>query len=338
MSATIEINQVGKREDLRDFISLADVRERPLLAMATKMEGPGNMRIDWQVDKFDTADADNSVADGVDVSTFDDKAEHRALLSNYCQKFRRSWRVGDLAENISNIAGLKGGEAARAVDKCLEEIARDIEKCIGSNNKAQLETGSSTPYKTRGLGAWLERSDSGVRADVTPDAVLPIPAAFEVPAASVNTTDPVLESGLKAVLASVYAQWGKSASLDMVCGPSVRNDISGFTQTQFGSDATTAVASAASVRAFNADLNGKKIVSSITMYEGDFNSVRLHTSLLLPDNDYAYVIPFDFFGVAWGRQPRVKQLEDQGGGPRGYVDAIIGLVIKNPTVFGVFEG
>lgn len=335
MSATIEINQIGKREDLRDFISLANVRQRPLLAMATKLEGPQNMRLDWQVDDYDTPNGSNAVADGVDVSTFEDKAENRALLSNYCQKFRKPWRVGDIAENISNVAGLKGGEAARAVDKCLEEIARDIETCIGSNNGAQLETGSSVPYKTRGLGAWLERSDTGVRADVVPDTVLPINSSYEIPAASVNsdTSATLTEDEFKKVLASIFSQWGQSSMLDLVSHTGVRNAITNFTQFAAGTHTY-----ASSIRAFNAELSSKKITSSVTVYEGDYNTVNLHTSLLLPDSDYAYVIPFDYFGVAWGRQPRVRQLEDQGGGPRGYVDAILGVVVKNPTVFGVFEG
>jgi hypothetical protein len=331
MAQTLQINQVGKREDLRDFISVADVRDRPLLAMSKKVEAPGNMRIDWQADKFDTADGDNAVADGVDVSSFDAKDKDRALISNYCQKFRKPWMVGDIAENISNIAGLSGGEAAGAVDKCLEEIGRDIETCIGSNNAAQLETGSTVPYKTRGLGRFLY---SATRNGTSADTVLPIPAAYYTPAASTDTDTAatLTEAEFKDVLTSIFTQWGKQTTLDLVAGTALRNQITNYTQTVQSTNFYS------SVRAFNQDLDGKKITSSITSYEGDYNTINLHTSLLLPSSSYGYVIPFDYMCLAWGRQPRIRQLEDQGGGPRGYVDAIIGLIVKNPTVFGCFEG
>lgn len=331
--ATVQINQVGAREDLRDFIAVSDVRDRPILAMAEKAEAPGNMRIDWQADKYATPNGDNAVADGKDVDTFADKAEDRALLSNYAQKYRRSWMVGDIAENISNIAGASGGEAARAVDKSLEEVARDIETGISSNNAAQLETGPNTPYKLRGLGKWLVDAAGTGRSSVTEDTVLPFNDDYKPPTASLDSNANPTESEFNDVLAAVFGQWGKQASLDLIAGTTLRQDITGYSQTSTGVTETNS-----SIRTFNQDLDGKKITNSITVYEGDFNTVRLHTSLLLPSAAYGYLIPFDHLCVAWGRQPRVKQLEDQGGGPRGYVDAIISLIVKNPSVFGVFEG
>lgn len=329
MPSTIEINQVGKREDLRDIISLADVRERPLLAMAMKLEAPKNMTIQWQVDAFDAPSLTNAVADGVDVKTFGDKAKNRALLSNYAQKFRKAWMVGDIAENISNVAGLSGGEAAEALDHCIEEIGRDIEYTLCSENGAQLEVDEDTPYKTRGLAKWL--TDGTKRT--SHDTVLPIPAAYRIPSASVDSTTTITENLLNTVLTSVYSQWGKSSDMTMIAGTAVKTAISGFTMAEGAGDK-----SSLSVRSFDASLDGKTIVRSITRYVGDYNTVNVVPSLLVPDTDYAFLIPPDFVGVAFGRQPRARQLEDQGGGPRGYVDAIVGLVVKNPTVFGIFEG
>jgi hypothetical protein len=341
MPSTIEINQVGKREDLRDIISLADVRERPLLAMAMKLEAPKNMTVQWQVDAYDAASTDNAVADGVDVKSFGDKAKNRALISNYAQKFRKAWMVGDEAENISNVAGLSGGEAGEALDHCIEEIGRDIEKTLCSSNGAQLEVDEDTPYKTRGLSKFLVPAGA-VRDSVTVDTVLPIPTAYYIPRASLNTTATasIVENAaagsytsLNEVLTSVYTQWGKSADMTLIAGTTLKSQISGFTMATSGSTNTQM-----SVRSFDASLDGKTIVRSITRYEGDYNAINIIPSLLLPSAGYGYVIPPDFLGVAFGRQPRARQLEDQGGGPRGYVDAIVALVVKNPTVFGIFEG
>ena len=41
-------------------------------------------------------------------------------------------------------------------------------------------------------------------------------------------------------------------------------------------------------------------------------------------------------GLDDGRRPRFQELEDQGGGPRGLVDAIAALVCWNPKGLGEF--
>lgn len=330
MAQLIEINQVGKREDLRDIISLADVRNRPFMAMAPKIAGARNMLVEWQVDKYDTPVTTNKVADGVDVTSFENKAKNRYRLGNYSQKFRKSWMVGDEAENVSDVAGVSS-EAALALDKCIEEIGRDIEYTLCSNNGAVLETGEANPYQLRALGKWLQ--DGTTRT--SHDTVLPFSTSgYLIPTASVDSNATITEANLGTVLASIYSQWGKGGvSLTAIVGPTLKKTISGFTQ--YSGSTTTANTS---IRSFNASLDGKKITANITRYEGDFNSVDLVPSLLLPSAVYGYVIPWDYVAISFNRQARSKPLPDMGGGPRGYVDAILTLVVKNPTVFGVFEG
>ena len=122
--ALTEINQIGKREDLRDFISIVDMKEKPLLGILPQLESPGNMLISWQADKY--SDPSNAgVPDGQDVDNFENAAADRALLSVYAQKVRRTAMVGDIAENVSNVAGAKAGELARALEKQQEVLQRD---------------------------------------------------------------------------------------------------------------------------------------------------------------------------------------------------------------------
>ena len=47
MAGVIEINQIGKREDLRDFISLIDMKDKPLLALIPKLPDQKNMLVQW---------------------------------------------------------------------------------------------------------------------------------------------------------------------------------------------------------------------------------------------------------------------------------------------------
>ena len=50
-----------------------------------------------------------------------------------------------------------------------------------------------------------------------------------------------------------------------------------------------------------------------------------------------YVIPMDMVEIRYAKLPEVKELPDAGGGPIRLVQAIAGLVVKNPNGFGMFN-
>ncbi len=335
MAATTEPNQVGKREDLADIISVADAKEKPFLAMVPKGKEITNMRFDWQADTYDNPQM-SGVADGVDVGEFEDAAKDRRLISNYCQKVRRTAMVGDIAENVSNVAGAKSGELARALDKKTEEISRDIEAILCSDQDAQQELDKNTPYKTRALGAWLK---------ATAGTVLPVPTQYLTPAAAINTT-PIgnlsEDADVRPLLKTIFQNHGKSEDLTLLCGTDLKEAFTNFTRFK-GADANTY----GTIRSYNADLDGGKIINNITLYEGDFNKVKLVPSLLLArsltdgtvtvsTNRRGYVLPLSVTQLRWNRMPRVKQLVDNGGGPRALIDAIFGLLYMNPIRGGKF--
>jgi hypothetical protein len=184
------------------------------------------------------------------------------------------------------------------------------------------------------LGDWIKSSAQ---------TVLPVPTAFLTPSASIDSTATasLTESLVKGVLESVFTQYGKSQDLDLVCGTALKKAFTGFTQTSSGSTNTQV-----NLRTFNQDISEKKITSNILVYEGDFNTVRLHTSLLLaqtgtssPSNTgkaRGYVLAMDRLALSWGWQPKVTPLAADGSGPRAMIEAVIGLVCKNPNVLGKF--
>jgi hypothetical protein len=59
----------------------------------------------WQADSYNDPSFDG-VLTNADVSTFADPAANRALLSGRAQKFRRSIKVDDFAQNVDNVAGV----------------------------------------------------------------------------------------------------------------------------------------------------------------------------------------------------------------------------------------
>ena len=334
MAQLVEPNQVGKREMLFDFIALDDFKEKPLLAMLPKEKKLDNMRFSWQADVYD-APKTGGTADGVPVKNIENAAQNRVRIFGYGQKFRRTAGVGTIAEEISRVAGASEGEMARAIDKKLEEIGRDIEVAIGGDQDSQLEESEAKPYQTRGLGQWY------VNAAQTVD---PYPATFYTPAASINTTPTsqiTEENDVKPLLESMFTQYGKSQDLDLICGTALKRAFTRLTQIASGTQNTQV-----SIRTFNQDIAEKKITSNILIYEGDFNNVRLHTSLLLANTGTqnpsaagkarGYVLALDRLALAWGWQPRVTPLAADGSGPRAMIEAVLGLMNKNPLIGGKF--
>jgi hypothetical protein len=318
---------------LFDLISLDDFKEKPLLAMLPKEQKLTNMRMDWQADLYDVPNP-NGVADGVPVKNVENAAQNRAKLSAYAQKFRRTAGVGTVAEEISHVAGASEGEMARSIDKKLEEIARDIEVALGNDNDTQLEESEEKPYQLRGLGSWYGNAGTA----------LPLPPSYQTPAASLNTTvtAQLSENGdVKPLLESVFTQYGKSQDLALVCGTALKRAFTNFTQISSGTQNTQI-----SLRTFNQEISEKKITSNILIYEGDFNNIQLHTSLLLANTGTrtpsaagkarGYVCPMDRLALSWGWQPRVTPLANDGSGPRAMIEAVLGLVNKNPLIGGKF--
>jgi hypothetical protein len=214
----------------------------------------------------------------------------------------------------------------------LIELKRDMESAFCSDNQSQEQAGVS-PFKTRGLGNWINNS---AQTD------LPVPTAFRTPSASINssaTTANLTEADVAAVLQSVYEQTGTIESMDLVCGPNLKKRFSEFTRYTSGGSNT-----ALSTRQYTAPLNDRTIINAVDAYIGDFGSITLVPTLFNAKDQSAavssargYLLNFDMLESRYGRRPRFQELEDQGGGPRGLVDAIAALVCWNPKGLGKFS-
>ena len=321
----------GLREDLADVISVIDQKNTPVTSRIKAGSDLTNGSVfSWQADSYNDPSFDG-VLTNADVTTFDDPAKNRVLLSGRAQKFRRSIKVDDFAQNVDNIAGVgKKKEMARGVSRALIELKRDMESAFCSSNDSQEQSGTN-PYKTRGLGSWIS---SSAQTD------LPVPASFRTPSASINTTatSSLTESDVAAVLQSVYEQTGTIDTMDLVTGPNLKKRFSEFTRYSSGSN------TALSTRQYTASLNDRTVISTVDTYIGDFGTINLVPTLFNAKDAAAavqsargYLLNMDMLESRYGRRPRFQELEDQGGGPRGLVDAIAALVCWNPKGLGKFS-
>lgn len=330
MAELMITSQVGAREDLADLIAIADEKATPLVSAARKSTAPTNPLFSWLVDGLDTPNT-SGVLSNEDATTFVNPAAQRARLYGRIQKLWRLPKVSDMAENISDVAGIgTKREMARAITKSIKELARDLEATFCSDQDSQAESGN-LPFKTRGLGSWISNSVQG-------DAGTAVPAAYRTPAGSIstatiaNTTDSVVQG----LLQSIYEQTGKSKTFTLLCGPTLKRAFTGFTQVQFGTTNT-----AASVRVYNADLSENKIEQKVDIFVGDFGELLLVPDLYLRTDVSSaaslrsgFILDMDGIHIRYNRRPAYKPLPDLGGGPRGIVDTIAALQVDNPLTHG----
>lgn len=333
MAQLLEKDQIGKREDLADLIAVVDAKSTPLISMIRKGKKPANTLTQWQADS-NPAESFSGVVDGLDVDTSTDlenMASGRKLLKNYVQKFRRVPAVSDLAEEV-DVAGIGAkGEMAAAVAKGLRMIKRDIESAFGADVDLQADAGGSTPYLTRGLGKWIQNGAQGT---------LPVDSAFRTPAASINSTAiaSLTETEVQDLLESIYQQTGEAGkTFVLYCGSKLKRRFTQFTEFQAGVSSEVGV-----LRTYNKG-DGRKIVQTVDFFQGDFGALELHPSTFLAKDQAeavqlrrGYVINPDLVEIRYMRMPRVRQLEDRGGGPRALIDAIACLVVHNPLGLGKF--
>lgn len=318
-----ERTQVGKREDLADYIALVDARDCPLVSQIPKGSKPGNTLMQWQADNMPAPQATGAV-DGVDVTGYQNLNDGRALINNYIQVFQRAIRVSPLAVDVSVVAGLRN-ELSGMIAKGIRLMKRDMELTIGSDNEMQADNGT-VPYLTRGLGKWIQNGAQTLN---------PVPAAYRTPTGSIDSTVTASfsETVVQNVLTSIYNQTGQLKSYDTVVGTSMKRAFSNllYTTTASGTNQYQ------SIRTFTRSADSDTYSASVDVFNGDFGSLRLHASTFLPDAFRGYILDMDLLELRFTQMPAVTELPDAGGGPARLIKAVGGLVCKSPLGLGKFN-
>jgi hypothetical protein len=326
MAGLYETAQIGKREDLADYISNVDVRNTPFTSMVKRGKKLTNKKADWQVDAYPDPQR-TGVVDGEDATSFEDLSA-RALLTGIAQKIWRKPFVSDFAENVSDPAGIgQKREMAEQVRKALVMIKRDWEAiCCASDHECQLDNGS-VGNQTRSLGKWIQ---------ATAQSVYPVDADYLTPAASIDTTanSSITEEVFKTVCKSLYTETGAKMDFDAFVGSTLKGRISSFGTYESGVQYDKR----------RIAVKDQTVLSQmVDVIDNDFARISIHLSnFISTDTAYGalrgFILDMDGIEVRYNRLPRVKPLEDKGGGPRCIVDQIAMLVLKNPLGHAKFAG
>jgi hypothetical protein len=321
MAKSTTYNTAGNREDLTSIISVLEPEATPFVSMMKKGKATGTF-FEVQVDKLNSPEFDG-VSEGEDVGNFKNQSADRARIGNYIQKFRDTFMVSDLQEMVDT-AGV-ASEFANAESKAVRNVKRSIESAFCSAQDRQADAGAGAPYKTRGMLKWL--GVGGQPSDVP---------TFAQNVAN-DTTGTQTEATFNSVLQELYEANGMpGGQLTLLAGPSLKQEISNFSRQLAATNGTYVV---------NQDADSKKITLSVNVYEGDFGNVFVTPSLFINrtsgsdavDADAGLLIDPEYVSMMSLKAESVTELENQGGGRRGFVDVVAGLACLSPVAHGYFN-
>ena len=324
---------VGNREQLLDLTTVLSPRQAPVYGLLPKQAATADL-VEWTVDNLRTPDASNAVVEGIDVGTSGGdalKAQFGSLsrLNNRLQHFRDTFNVSKKQEIMDSVTPVRIQEAE---EKAASQVLRDIEAAICSDNGA-VTGAAGTAGKLRGLGVWTDptlESGAGSQAD---DDVTEVPDAFKTKAGARlgDSSLELTEARFNGMLTSIFEETGEQQDMILVAGTSVRNSIiDGFTRVQTGTGN-----GGGNTTVFNQG-DGNDVNYNVEIFQGPYGIVKIISAnpKCLPDQKRAYLLDPSLLGWSEAMSMGSTMLEDQGGGPRGYIDAMGTLCVKGPNGLG----
>jgi hypothetical protein len=320
----------GNREQLLDLTTVLAPRQAPVYGMLPKQGATADL-VEWTIDGLRDAVADNTVVEGKDVGetggdSFVGQFGNLARLGNRLQHFRDTFNVSKKQELMDSVTPVRLQEAE---EKAASQVLRDIEKSICSDNLAVTGT-SSAGGKFRGLGTWINNSP-------TADDVAAVPTPFKTPEANVldDGTKELTESRFNSMLTSIFEETGEQGDHVLVAGTTARNEIiDGFTRVHHAATLADGFNTGNST-VFNQG-DGTEVNYNVEIFQGPYGVVKIISAnpKCLPDQKRAYLLDPSLLGYAEAMTMGSTMLEDQGGGPRGYIDAMGTLLCKGPNGLG----
>lgn len=324
MASLVERNQVGKRESLADLISVVESKKTPLTSMIPKRTRPTNNIHNYQLKKYRRA-GHGGVLDNKDADNFTHTG--RKKIEAVGQKVWDLPSVSDFADE-AEVAGLGKGEMAAQIADSIVVVKNIIEARAGSDADCQVDDGSN-PNETRGFFSWGSSSAQ---------SKYPVPEDYR-PSSGMSDTSALAsltEETFKELLEEAFIKWRGMIDLDGFVGIKLKSRMTKWTY--YDNDP---LSQDSTIRRFY-QKQDETIKAQVNFLQLDTGKVRLHptANLLLDsgtgeDTDYTHrsglFMDMSKQWMRFTRKPKVKKLEDKGGGPRAIVDAIFMLGSDNPS-------
>ena len=152
-----------------------------------------------------------------------------------------------------------------------------------------------------------------------------------------DTTATQTEATFNSVLQELYEANGMpGGQLTLIAGPELKSQVSDFSRQLAATNGTYVV---------NQDAESRKITLTVNQYEGDFGTVNIVASTFVDrtsgsatlNSDAGLLVDPEYVGIFTLKAESSTELEDQGGGRRGYVSILAGLSCHSPKAHGYFK-
>lgn len=295
----------GDREDLLDKIFNTDPTETPVLSGSGRQTATNTLH-EWQRDNLATANKDNAMIDGDDVTL--DAQTPTERVGNYPQIFAKNPGTSRRA-NLVKKAG-RGSEQGYIRGKAMLEIKRDIEAMILSNNLAVAPT-TSVAAKSGGLGIQLYVNALHGGSGATPAWTTGAPTA----ALTAGTNRTFSKTLLDTACQNVFGQSGKFVEMAVV-SPSHKALFSGFT----------------GIASNRFEVKGKQqgvVVGGADVYLSDFGAITIVPHWAMVGATDVFLLNTEFIDTAWLDGFQTSKLGKSGDSERELITADVCLAVRS---------
>ena len=304
---------IGQREDLTDVIYDISPTETPFMSSIGKTKATA-VRHEWQTDSLAAATTNNAAVEGADAS--DATLSPTTRLGNYTQILQKTIKVSGTLDTV-NKAGRKS-EKAYQLAKASQELKRDLETILLSNQGASVGSSNSSARKMASLLSWIKTNSSvgGSGAD---------PTTIGVSTRTDGTARTFTEALLKEVVAEVFASGGTPKIL--MVGATGKQKVSSFT-------GLSAYRYNVNAGGGGAGVGAATIVGAADVYLSDFGSMSVVPNIFMRTRD-ALVLDPEYAAIAYLRPFMTNELAKAGDADKTQILVECTLEVKNEAAHGI---
>ena len=290
----------GNREDLVNTVYDISPTDTPILTALPRGTAKAVFH-EWTTHALASAAANEKI-EGDDATI--DAATAKTRLGNYCAISNKVAGVTKTQQAVDKV-GMQDAMAEEVGYK-MKEIKRDMEVMICANT-ARVAGNDTTARKSAGLPTWIVTNRNAVGAAATGDGT---------DTATDSTQRAFAESQLLEVSQECYDAGGSPSLL--IVGTFNKRVASGFAGNQTR----------------NVDADKKKLINSVSVYEDDFNTLKIVPDRFSRSRD-ALLLDTEYARVAYLRAFDTWDLAVTGSSMRKQIEAEWTLEVGNPDAHGI---
>jgi hypothetical protein len=298
---------VGQREDLTDVIYNISPTETPFMSSIGKTKATAVYH-EWQTDSLAAATTANAAVEGADAS--DATLSPTTRLGNYTQILQKTIKVSGTLDAV-NKAGRKS-EKAYQLAKASQELKRDLETILLSNQGQSSGSSNSSARKMGSLLSWI-KTNSSVQTNGGD------PTTIGVSARTDGNTRTFTETLLKEVVAEVFVSGGSPTVLMVgAAGKQKVSSFAGIGETRF-------------------NVTGAKpstIIGAADIYVSDFGNLAVVPNRFMRTRD-ALILDPEYAAIAYLRPFMTNELAKAGDSDKTQVLVECTLEVKNEAAHGI---